>query len=220
MADVRFCSSRGSKMDIRDQFCINCESGKKSTKNKKETEKATTNTKSLKWVSFRKETGEKKKSKVTRKTITADRRKSMFSGNCKTVDSSVVIKVAIMDTSKESLEPRGFKLPVKVGKDMTADEVRVLAQKKHSDYNQFFSELENNVLRYSDTKLVCHKPGTDESFTVAKYKKELGKPYSKIWFYLHKDEEYQSSLLKGFTDSVSQIYLFLWRISCIYAQIL
>ena len=48
MADVRFCSSRGSKMDIRDQFCINCESGKKSIKNKKETEKATTNTKSLK----------------------------------------------------------------------------------------------------------------------------------------------------------------------------
>ena len=129
---------------------------------------------------FSKRDRREKKSKVTRKTITADRRKSMLSGNCKTVDSSVVIKVAIMDTSKGSLEPRGFKLPVKVRKDMTADEVRVLAQKKHSDYNQFFSELENNVLRYSDTKLVCHKPGTDESFTVAKYKKELGKPYSKI----------------------------------------
>ena len=89
-------------------------------------------------MSFRKETGEKKKSKVTRKTITADRRKSMFSGNCKTVDSSVVIKVAIMDTSKESLEPRGFKLPVKVGKDMTADEVRVLAQKNIQITISFF----------------------------------------------------------------------------------
>ena len=89
-------------------------------------------------MSFRKETGEKKNSKVTRKTITADRRKSMFSGNCKTVNSSVVIKVAIMNTSKGSLEPRGFKLPVKVGKDMTADEVRVLAQKNIQITISFF----------------------------------------------------------------------------------
>ena len=52
-------------------------------------------------------------------------------GNCKTVDSSVAIEIGIMDTSKRSLEPvRGSKLPVKVGEDMTADEVRVLAQKK------------------------------------------------------------------------------------------
>ena len=47
MAEVRFCSSRGSKMDVRDQFCINCRSKKKSTENEKETEKATTSTKSL-----------------------------------------------------------------------------------------------------------------------------------------------------------------------------
>ena len=92
---------------------------------------------------------------------------------------------------------------------MTADEVRVLVPpKKHSDYDQFFGGLENYVLPYPDSKLVYHIPGTDESFTVAKYKKELGKPYSKICFYLCKDEEYQSSLLKGFADSVSQIYSF------------
>ena len=60
----------------------------------------------------------------------------MFSGNCKTVDSSVAIEVGIMDTSKGSLElVRGSKLPVKVGKDMTADELRVLAPKKLSDYD-------------------------------------------------------------------------------------
>ena len=60
----------------------------------------------------------------------------MFSGNCKTVDSSVASEVGIMDTSKGSLElVRGSKLPVKVGKDMTADELRVLAPKKLSDYD-------------------------------------------------------------------------------------
>ena len=90
-----------------------------------------------------------------RKTITADRRKSMFSGNSKTLESNVAIEVGIMDTSKGSLQPvRGSKLPVKVGKDMTADEVLVLAQKKYSDYDQFFSGLENYVLLYPDTKVV------------------------------------------------------------------
>ena len=114
-----------------------------------------------------------------------------------------------MDTSKGSLEPvRGPKLPVKVGKDMTADKVRVLTPRKHSEH-QFFLELENYVLPYPDTKRVYHIPGTDELFTVAKYKKELGKPYSKFFFCLCKDEEHQSSLLKGFTDSVSQMYSFL-----------
>ena len=46
---------------------------------------------------------ERKDYKVTRKTITADRRKSMFPGNCKTVDGSVSTEVGIMDTSKGSL---------------------------------------------------------------------------------------------------------------------
>ena len=60
----------------------------------------------------------------------------MFLGNCKTVDSSVAIEVGIMDTSKGSLEPiRRSKRPVKVGKDMTPDELRVLAPKKHSHYD-------------------------------------------------------------------------------------
>ena len=120
-----------------------------------------------------------------------------------------------MYTSKRSPEPaRGSKLPVKIGKNMTADEVRV-SPKKHSDYDQFFSGLENYVLLYADTELVYHIPSTDEPFTVAKCKK-LAKRYSKICFYLCKNEEYQSSLIKGLADSLSQIYSFLWCISCMY----
>ena len=134
----------------------------------------------------------------------------MFRGNCKTIDGSVAIVIGIMDTSKRSLETvRGSKLSVKVEKDMAADKVCVLTQINHSDYDRFFGGLENYVLLYPDTKFAYHIPGTDEPFTVAKYKKELGKPCSKVCVYLYKDEEYQSSLLKGFADSVSQIYSFL-----------
>ena len=71
-----------------------------------------------------------------------------------------------------------------------------------------------------DTKLVYHIPGTEEPFTFAKYKQELGNLCSKICFYLRKDDEYQyhSSLLKAFGDSVSQIYSFLWCTLCIYVR--
>ena len=51
-------------------------------------------------------------------------------GNFKAVDGSVTIEIGIMDTSKGSLEPvRGSKLPVKFGKDMTADKARVWSKK-------------------------------------------------------------------------------------------
>ena len=124
-----------------------------------------------------------------------------------------------MDTFKGSLEPvRGSKLSVKVGKDMTTDEVCVLAQENDSDYDQFFSGSENYVPLYPDSKLVYHIPDTDEPFNVAKYKTELDKPFSKISFYLCKDEKYRSGLLKGFADSVSQIYLFLRCTSCLYVR--
>ena len=42
-------------------------------------------------------------------------------------DGSVTIEIGIMDATKGWLEPvRGCKLPVKVGKDMTTDEFRVI----------------------------------------------------------------------------------------------
>ena len=108
---------------------------KKSSDNEKETEKPTTSTKSSNEYLFEKRK-ERKKYKVTHKTIS---RKSMFWGNCKTVDGSDAIEIGIMDTSKGSLEPlRESKLPVKVGKDMTADEVRILAQKKNIQFTISF----------------------------------------------------------------------------------
>ena len=61
--------------------------------------------------------------------------------NFKAVDGSVTIERGIMDTSKGSVEPvRGSKLPVKVGRDMTADEVRVLAQKSIQITTSFFRD--------------------------------------------------------------------------------
>ena len=89
-------------------------------------------------------------------------------GHFKTVNVSVTIEIGIMEISKGSLEPvRGSKLPANVGKDMTADEVCVLPQEN----------IQITINFFSDTKLVYLVPGTDEPFTVPKYKKQLGKPF-------------------------------------------
>ena len=68
---------------------------KKSIENEKETEKATTSTKSLNEYLFEKR-NERKKYKVTQKTSSTDRRKSMSWENCKTVDGSVAIEIGFI----------------------------------------------------------------------------------------------------------------------------
>lgn len=52
--------------------------------------------------------------------------------------------------------------------------------KKHADHDQLFAADVEHVLLYPDQKLVDKVPGTDEEFTVAAYKRELSKPYSKL----------------------------------------
>ena len=72
-------------------------------------------------------------------------------------------------------------MPVKVGKQYTAEEVLKTALKKHADNNQFFWFLDDYILCYPDQKVVEFILGTTESFTVNKYKEEfLSKPYSKM----------------------------------------
>ena len=108
-----------------------------------------------------------------------------------------------MDMSKGNLEPvRGSRLPVKVGKDMNQEEICQLAIKKHCNHYQFFTGLEQYVLLYPDKKLVYQVPGTTEMFTLAKYKTELGKPFSKLTLFLCKEKDFQSRLLTGFDDEV------------------
>ena len=179
---------------------------KKNSENEKETEKATASTKSLNEYLFEKR-NERTKYKVTQKTSSTNRRKSMSWENCKTVDGSVTIEIGFMDTSKGLLElVRGSKLRVKVGKDMAADEV--LAQKNIQITINFFRGWKTTYFFILIANLCTIYLVQMSLFTVAKYKKQLGKPYSKICFYLSKDEECQSSLLKAFAGSVSQTYSF------------
>ena len=58
------------------------------------------------------------------------------------------------------------------------------AVNKHANHDQFFNALEKYALLYPDQKVVATIPGSDEPFTVEKYKCELSKPYSKVDLYI------------------------------------
>ena len=79
----------------------------------------------------------------------------------------------------------GKTLPVKLSTDMNYDEVLERSLKKWKDYDRTFSQQERDyVLAYPDTNLARTIPGTDEEFTLKKYKEGLGKSYSRITLFL------------------------------------
>ena len=80
---------------------------------------------------------------------------------------------------------------MKVGKDYGVVEVCQAAIKKHAEHDQFFCGEEDYILLYPDQKPVLKVPGSDEDFSVAKYKQELAKPYSKVVLYICKETEFK-----------------------------
>lgn len=84
---------------------------------------------------------------------------------------------------------RGSKVALKVGKDLGAEEVCRDAVKKHSAHDQFFCGEEQYILLYPDQKAVVKVPGSDENVTVAKYKQELAKAYSKVDLFICKEAD-------------------------------
>ena len=72
MANVRFCSTSGLKVDVKDLFYINCRSIIKSTENEKEIEKAKTNTKSLNEYYLFEKKNKRRNHKVTQEASSVD----------------------------------------------------------------------------------------------------------------------------------------------------
>ena len=114
-------------------------------------------------------------------------------------DSRVVINVGIIaENEKGNLSVlRGSKIPLKVCKDFSSEQTLTAAVKKHADHDQFFSAVEDYVLLYPHQKLVKYVPGTNEDFSVAGYKKEFSKPYSKLDLFLCKTHEYTQHIAEA-----------------------
>ena len=98
------------------------------------------------------------------------------------IRSEVIINVGLIESNDKGIVKikRGSKMPVKTEKIFTAEDVQKAAIKKHSEIDQYFCHLDEYILCFPDQKVVEYILGTSEVFTVAKYKKFLSKPYSKV----------------------------------------
>ena len=54
------------------------------------------------------------------------------------------------------------------------------AVKKHSAHDQYFCGMDDYVLLFLDHEVATHIPGSNKTFTVEGYKKELARAYLKV----------------------------------------
>ena len=75
---------------------------------------------------------------------------------------------------------RGLTLPLTVTESIGAEELLERAVVKHHRINKDVVRSTSKVfyhLLYGDKNLVCNLPGSDEPFTLKRYKAEIEKPY-------------------------------------------
>ena len=131
--------------------------------------------------------------------------RSKFFKNCSTKTKKVKLEanlpkevkinigVLILKDGKLSLK-RVATLPLTVAPTIGSEELLAKAVKKHTRFNeQLFKRHKVYRLLYADYKEVTTIPGSEEPFTLSKYKEEIDKPYSRINFFLVSAVDYCSS---------------------------
>lgn len=78
---------------------------------------------------------------------------------------------------------RGKALPLFVDPEVAAPDILKQAVQKMRTFNKDMQEGPY-VLLYPDCTEVVHVPGSERPFTLAEYKKELGKQYSRITLFI------------------------------------
>ena len=193
-----FCCHCGAQLEQKFKFCPSCGSKRQSINGGASEEGSSQGTSSTTTsVSVRKNPSNS--SAVTsapipsfssfRKVKEAERR-SHFEPKTKKKKiekkEEVLINVGLMEVDFTGSLKRVFgkTLPVQLSTDMNYDEVLERSLKKWKDYDRTFSQERDYVLAYPDTNLARTIPGTDEDFTLKKYKEGLGKSYSRITLFL------------------------------------
>lgn len=87
-------------------------------------------------------------------------------------------------TEGTDLKPqRGKTLPLFVDPEVEAPDVLKQAVRKMRTFNKDMQEGPY-VLLYPDCSEVVHVPGSERPFKLSEYKKELGRPYCRITFFI------------------------------------
>ncbi|XP_023269004.1 G2/M phase-specific E3 ubiquitin-protein ligase-like [Seriola lalandi dorsalis] len=121
----------------------------------------------------------------------------------------VQINIGLMvpnGTDGTDLKPlRGKTLPVFVDPEVEAPDVLKQAVQKMRTFNKDMPEGPY-VLLYPDCSEVVHVPGSERPFKLSEYKKELGRPYCRITFFICLETHFKGAV-DGTSDSDSEIVI-------------
>ena len=97
----------------------------------------------------------------------------------------VKIQIGVMEEANGRLKKvKGRTLPLMVPTNIAAGELLKAATAKHGRHFKQFNPQESYFLLYPDQTVVSTLPGSSEPFVLNQYKEELGKPFSKLYFWL------------------------------------
>ena len=114
--------------------------------------------------------------------------------------TKINIGVMIMKDGRLSIK-RGYAHPISVTPNITSEDLLEKAVEKHSRFHKDVVQSNKKAfyhLLYTDKNKVSTLPGSDEPFTLKRYKEEIDKPYSRITFYLCSSSDYFDSVLGDF----------------------
>ena len=105
------------------------------------------------------------------------------------------VGIMVMKDGKLSVK-RGATLPLTVAPSAGPQQLLTKAIEKHSRFNNnLINRLRSYRLLYADVKEVTTIPGSQEPFTLQRYKEEIDKPYSRITFFLCWSNDYLASTI-------------------------
>ena len=118
------------------------------------------------------------------------------------VDCEAKINIVVMTIKDGRLSiKRGYLLLLNVPTNITSEDLLGKAVEKHSRFHKDVIQSNKKVfyqLLYADKNRVSTLPGSDEPFTLKRYKEEIEKPYSRITFYLCSSSDYFDSMIGDF----------------------
>lgn len=99
--------------------------------------------------------------------------------------------MAPYETDGTDLKPlRGKTLPLFTDPEVAAPDLLKQAVQKMRTFNKDMQEGPY-ILLYPDCSEVVHVPGSEMPFRLAEYKKEIGKAYSRITFFICLEKHYK-----------------------------
>ena len=118
-------------------------------------------------------------------------------------DAKIDIGVIVLKDGVLTMK-RGSTLPVTVPQTIGPDDLLEKAVEKHSCYNKDVIRSTDKAfyrLLYPDKSVVHTLPGSNQPFTLQRYKNDIGKPYSKLTLFLCTSADYHDSLYYDFDSS-------------------